>query len=281
MKRDTFGASIFFDECIGSNHLRAFSSGYEQDAFRYEQLADLLFDALPDFALSHKEKASLSSFNMVAKLRKAARAVYATEKYKSRGEFGELLLHLIMVDFYKTVPAISKLYYKDGPNETVKGFDAVHVVPTSSHLELWLGETKFYESAWHAIADVAEELNKHTEAKYLRSEFLFIANKIEDDWPHAQQLRLLIDEKTSLDKVFPQMRIPVLITYDSPTVKKHKKSCDAYLEELRNEIHRHHAMFRAKNLPKNIDLIVLFVPLDEKAKLVESLHGKLRAAQNL
>ncbi|MEN3029932.1 Hachiman antiphage defense system protein HamA [Chromobacterium amazonense] len=36
--------------------------------------------------------------------------------------------------------AISKIYFKDAVNNTVKGFDAVHVLATQNGLELWLGE---------------------------------------------------------------------------------------------------------------------------------------------
>ena len=34
--------------------------------------------------------------------------------------------------------AISKVFFKDSPNDTVKGFDAVHVVESLDGLELWL-----------------------------------------------------------------------------------------------------------------------------------------------
>ena len=79
-------------------------------------------------------------------MRQVVMSIYQSENFKSRGEFGELLLHAIIRETYNTIPAISKIYYKDGPNETVKGFDAVHVVVTDDTLELWLGEVKFYNN---------------------------------------------------------------------------------------------------------------------------------------
>ena len=50
---------------------------------------------------------------MVDRLAEAAKTVYTTEKYKKRGEFGELILHLILRDFFETVPLLSKIYFKD------------------------------------------------------------------------------------------------------------------------------------------------------------------------
>ena len=79
-----------------------------------------------------------------ASFRKAALLMYASDKYKSRGEFGELLLHAVCREIYRSEPAISKIFFKGAVNETVHGFDSVHVVADGDALELLLGEVKFY-----------------------------------------------------------------------------------------------------------------------------------------
>ena len=106
---------------------------------------------------SHSEFSNLTGANAIAALRQVMANIYQSDKFKSRGEFGELLLHVIIREIYNTIPAISKIFYKDGPNETVKGFDAVHVIATEDSLELWLGEVKFYNNIGKAIYDVAKE----------------------------------------------------------------------------------------------------------------------------
>jgi hypothetical protein len=63
-------------------------------------------------------------------------------KYLKRGEFGELILHLILRDFHNTIPLLSKIYFKDSIGHTVHGFDAVHIDPVNK--TLWLGESKLY-----------------------------------------------------------------------------------------------------------------------------------------
>jgi hypothetical protein len=35
------------------------------------------------------------------------------DKDLARGEFGELILHLLLRDFHDTVPLLSKIYFKD------------------------------------------------------------------------------------------------------------------------------------------------------------------------
>ena len=168
------------------------SVGYEQTIWRREQFADHILEWLPEFALSPKESASLRTNNAVTLIRKAARSIYATDKYRQRGEFGELILHILMRQVFHTIPAISKIFYKDSANDTIKGFDAVHVVNSRPELELWLGEAKFYQDIRSAIRDVAAELRVHTENDYLRQEFALIGNKIDDDWPSSDALRDLL-----------------------------------------------------------------------------------------
>lgn len=112
--------------------------------------------------------------NSVSLIRRAAKVVYDTKKFKKRGEFGELLLHAIVRQVHKSIPAISKIYYKTANTDTVKGFDAVHVVGPPNHMELWLGEAKFYNDIGGAIRDVVTELETHLGTDYLRAEFNLI-----------------------------------------------------------------------------------------------------------
>src|SRR5690606_2740100 len=143
--------------------------------------------------------------------------------------------HVVLKTFMGTLPAVSKIYYKDAANDTVKGFDAVHIVPGAEGLELWLGEVKFYEDIGAAVRDVSKELEAHLAADYLRSEFIAIVNKIDEAWPHAEQLKKLLNPKTSLDEVFKAFCIPVLLTYNGEVTGKHDASTDAYKQELAQE----------------------------------------------
>lgn len=276
-----FESELIFEQFVEKTYFRGFSVGYEFEEFRYEALVELIFSAVLDFSLPESEKKSITPVNAQRKMRNAAKAVYTSDKYSKRGEFGEILLHIIMRDYYNSIPAISKMYYKDGSNETVKGFDAVHIVPVEQDLELWLGEVKFYNNMSNAIRDVIPELVVHTEKKYLRNEFLFISNKIDPLWEYADKVKKLIDERTSLDKIFQRIRIPVLLTYDSEVVKSFKVMCNDYKNALINELNKHHETFRKKDIPKNVDIVLILLPFEHKKVLVEKLHQKLKVWQQL
>lgn len=214
-------------------------------------------------------------------IRKAAKLVYQTEKYNKRGEFGELFLHMALRQVHNSIPAISKIYWKDSVNNTVKGYDAVHVVEVNGRLELWLGEVKFYNDASSAIRDVVTEIQNHTQINYMKNEVALIANKLDKKSKYYPQLSKLLDSNTSLDEVFDSACIPVLITYDSKVLKEHAKVTSQFNNELENEVRLVRAKMEEKlaklSLPVKVHLFL--IPLNTKQILIECLDGKLKGLQ--
>ena len=200
-------------DLVANPPIAALCAGYEAGEWRGKALAEHVMEWLPEFSLSADELKTFAPGTAVRLIKKAARLVYQTPKYGRRGEFGELFLHIALRQIYGSIPAISKIFWKDSVNTTVKGFDAVHVIADGASLELWLGEVKFYEDGNSAITDVAKELVDHTKTDYLRNEFMLITNKLDPGSPHHKKLSLLLDPNTSLDDVFDAACIPILITY--------------------------------------------------------------------
>lgn len=258
---------------------RGLCTGYDRGAWRNDDLAGYLFEYLPDFALRHGELGPVGHDQWVPKLVEAARSVYTTDKFKRRGEFGELLLHAVIRELWNSEPAVSKIYYKDGPNQTVKGFDAVHVVlPPGEPLELLLGEVKFYRSIDRAMTDVAKELCVHFEDDaWLKNEFVAVTRKLDSSWPHADELRQLLHRRRSLGQIIDRVRVPVLLTYESPCVAAHDDCHDAYCAELSAEITGIRERFAGRTLPKDVVIDLLLVPMQQKADLLKALEVRLRA----
>jgi len=257
-------------------------AGYEDGDWRCKQLAGHLIEWLPEFALHGRELVSVNPANMVALLAKAAKAVYGDVDPEKRGEIGEILLHAALRQVFNSIPAISKIYFKDSDNDQVKGFDAVHVVVADNDdLELWLGEVKFYKSISSAISDVVEELKTHTEKDYLRSEFTAILNKIDDKWPHAKKLRDLIDRNKSLDVIFKSLCIPVYLTYESKTISDFDSATKEFEEEFEKEVRNYHEIFSSKELPKNITIHLFLLPMGDKQELIFEFDERLESCQKL
>jgi len=262
------------DDCVGLN------VGYEALEWRYEAFADYLFEWLVEFTTSFSDLRKLNPTNCLRMIRRAANIVYSTDKYDRRGEFGELMLHAILRELFNTEPAVNKLFYKSASNDTVKGFDAVHVRKNSAGLiELWLGEVKFYSNIQKAIASVTTEIQDHLAAKKMREEFMCVGAHVDSDWEYASYVKQLLDRNTSLDDIFRVICIPVLLTYESAVVKNAQEVSERFLSELRIELKTIKGTFDEKNLCSSIKIQLILLPLKSKEVLVKTLDAKLKALQ--
>lgn len=259
-------------------------AGFEDGAWRADALARCLLAWVVDWALPHSEREAVSADNLFSALSRALNRVYTSTKTDRRGEIGELLLHLAIRSNYSTVPAVSKIYFKDASNDTVKGFDAVHIVPTDDDgLEVWLGESKFYTDVRRAVRDVVAELQDHLVTDYLRLEFAAVADKIDSNWPYAEKLKKLFLPETSLDDVFERAVIPVMLTYDSHSVSNFTSDSAEYRAEIESEIREAFAYFverlATKPLPREVIIRLVLIPLNTKELLVEAFDTRLKNLQ--
>ncbi|MDR6685486.1 hypothetical protein J2Y41_001041 [Arthrobacter sp. 1088] len=264
--------------------VNALCAGYELGAWRADQLVEDIFDRhLLDFALTYTEAKSVSSSTALQSIRDAAVSVYTTDKYRRRGEFGELLLHSALVDFYGAEPAVSKIYYEDSSNDVVKGFDSVHVVADSNgEMKIWLGEAKFYSRLDDAMDSVLQDVQAHLATDFLRKEFVFITRKVDASWPHAQQFKGLIARARSLDDISSSIVMPIFLTYDSDAVDTHNVVSNGYIAAMTNETAGALLRFESRLAkPMEVEIRLILLPLKSKARLVELMHAKLKALQGI
>jgi len=271
---------IVHDSAIAPS-LSGLCAGFEDNEWRGKQLADHLTEWLPEFALTPDELASTHSGTLVSQLRKAAKLVYTSPSYANRGEVGELLLHAVLRQVFGTIPAISKIYFKDATNSTVKGFDAVHIVASESSFELWLGEVKLYTDMKQAIRDVITELKAHSDADYLRREFLVISTKVPDTFPQKQKLHSLLHPNQSLDAIVDSLAFPVLLAYEGGCIEKHTKLSEQYRLQFEAEVREHYKTFTTKSsaLPRPINIHLILIPLKSKSALLDAFDTRLKGFQ--
>jgi hypothetical protein len=260
--------------------LFGFCAGYDAGKWRHEQLIRSCMRWLPEFALRYEEYSTLDATDAVDKIGEAAAFVYQSKFFKLRGELGELLLHMCIRQQFNTYPAISKIFFKDSPNVTVKGFDCVHVRPDEQNgIELWIGEAKLFSDYRRAVRSVVGELKEHVERGYLRKEFAAITRKIAPGWPYADQLRQLLDKDKPLDETFGSICIPVLLTYNSDCINQHKAISKQFDTDFAAEIEGNHAVFSKHPLPKHLVVRLILLPVESRVDLVVEFDKRLKACQ--
>jgi len=276
-----FNSHLILDERIRDVALRAYYVGFDQQQFRLEPLAKVIMDVLPEFALGVYQGASVPVNEVMPRLRAAALRIYSTDKYQRRGEFGELILHLLLRDFCQSIPLVSKIYFKDADNVPVHGFDAIHVVVDGQSKQLWLGESKLYDDGPSGIASLLEDLKTHVEADYLRKEFALISPKLPDSHPDVAYWRNQLHENQKLETILDSVCIPMVCTYTGAFYGQHSDNTtlclDAFAAEcikLRDAFHSGVAQTKTK-----VRVLLLLLPVASKANLVTALHKRLQALQ--
>jgi hypothetical protein len=193
MPESVFNSQNVITEHISNADLRAYFVGFDFGQYRYDHLVDRIMKAIVDFSFGFHE-GILTKYDD-EKLRQAACMVYKIEpydeknpncieeypkkhhkagqlKYKDenewfdkvyskRGEFGELILHLLLRDFLNTKPLISKIHLKDSPNIPAHGFDSVHIGKSlldDTKKSLYLGESKLEITGEKAIDDLLGDI---------------------------------------------------------------------------------------------------------------------------
>ncbi len=280
MKRP-FESDLVLNEQISEATLRAYNVGFDQNKFRLQPLVDVIRKVIPEFALGHYEGHSVPLTNVVEKLKEAAETVFLTDKYQKRGEFGELILHLLLRDYCGTIPLVAKIYFKDSHNVTVHGFDGVQVTTESGINKLWLGESKLYKDGLAGVKDLAADLKKHIAEDYLRKEFNLLTRKLPVSCPDIEHWRNLMDKHQTLDSIYSNIVVPMVCTYSSNLFMNHSSMSQQFIAAFEDECRTLHSHFQGQKIKTTVEVILLLLPVPSKDELNTELDKRLKAMQKI
>ena len=278
-----FKSHLLLDERIKEARIRAYYVGFDQERFRLVPLTNVVIDVIPEFAMGIYQGTTIDVSAMIPRIREAAKRIYSTDKYQKRGEFGELILHLLLRDFCKSIPLVSKIYFKDADNATVHGFDAIHVVVDGSIKQLWLGESKLYDDGPAGIRDLLTDLEAHVQADYLRREFALITPKLPEAFPDVEYWRTILHANQRLDTILDSVCIPMVCTYTSRFYQDHSDNTAECYDAFAAECRRLQTLFEAgvANVQTKVQVVLLLLPVESKPGLVDALHERLQALQTI
>lgn len=280
---------------------------YGNPKYCLEDFTKAISNTIPEYVFAQYENPDIPQNDMVEKLREAAHCIYKIKDFQlmkkwcvdkdlqaydelkksstaKRGEFGELLLHLILREFKHTIPLISKVYFKDSSGVPAHGFDAVHVSPNEKIL--WLGESKLYEDSKQGIRELVKDLNNHVNTDYLNDQFVLIKKNLDNNSiPCRDEWIDIITNSTKLGDKLSIINIPMLCTYTHDIYNKFTDMNDpaavAYHElnvrDLKNFFDRQNKL----PLRDKVNIILMLFPVNDKNELVVNLHKRLWHMQNI
>jgi hypothetical protein len=276
--------------------------------YRLEDFSKSIINAIPEYVFAEYESEPLD----VEKMREAAACIYKVEEFDlmrrwcldedpeaceklkryeekvmRRGEFGELILHLLLRDFKNTVPLISKVYFSNSSNLAVHGFDAVHI--SKDGQKLWLGESKIYSDCKSGLKSLLSDLETHIKSDYLNEQFIVIKKNLKnnsipqrDEWLK----KLSLDSSSTLQSKISMINIPMLCICPSPKIYDTFKdlNCKEAVEFHEIEMRELKSYFDENNqhpLKNELNIILMLLPVRDKKELVKDLHTRLRNMQNI
>ena len=281
MSKAIFNSKNVITEYISNAGLRAYFVGFDFGEYKYDPLVEKIMTAIVDFSFGFHE--GILKTYTIKEIKKAACMVYKIEpydsskhikytdendyfdkKYSNRGEFGELVLHLLLRDYLKTQPLVSKIFAKDSPGVPAHGFDSVHIGVSpldDTKKSLYLGESKLKISGEDGISELLDDIKKHFVKDVLTTpagEFVLIGNKKRNFIPLDEYVDLntkreyekFLEEKKywfeqidglqngeSLQKLFDSITIPLLCTYSSKIFEKYSDTeTDDFKKEYKEEV---------------------------------------------
>jgi len=276
-----FKSELVITEQINESGLKAYHIGFDQKQFRLQPLVDVIRSVIPEFSLGYHCGMHIPLTEIVSRLKEAAETVYMTDKYKTRGEFGELILHLLLRDFQETIPLISKIYFKDARNVPVHGFDGVQITINGDEKKLWLGESKLYTCGEEGIRDLAKDIVAHVNADYIRSEFSLISKKLPTNIPEIEYWRTLMDEHQKLDVIFSSIVIPMVCTYSSKLFLNHTDNTFDYFNDFTSECNTLNQLFLRLKGNVSTEIILMLLPVPDKNILNTELDKRLKFMQQI
>lgn len=226
----------------------------------------ILYYSYDEFQLegSNHQKMFLKAFNTKFKYNYSASDL---AKLKL-GIYGEALLYAILKVFYGNETLVSRGYFYDIQKKTeVTGYDCFHLIETEDEIQLWFGETKFYQDVKAAIKKVFENIQKAISDDYLiNTNFTTILQSKGNIVDKKSKTYDILDrwDKCIIDNLEQELIdnniklvYPVLVTYDLINGDYHESITTAiqYINDNYKDI-------EFKNISIDFSIFFILIPIE-------------------
>lgn len=253
-----------------------YTLNYEEKIYRQKELCRIIKDTIVHFGLTPEEMEKLKLTNDFGEMDRVAWSRISKARKDKKGDYGELLLFLILSVFFPTKKFVTKVRLRSSRKDQIKGFDCAHFsIDIKGEVSLWLGEAKFHQVFSNAINSAVESINEHLEINYLKDEISILGSNIEinSKFDEYDKIEDILNGGKSFDEI--KIVIPVLITYDCNLIEKHNSINDSnFKAEMENELIEKIKKINTKTIsPRhNVEIIFIILPLAEVKEIKDYLE---------
>lgn len=200
------------------------------------------------------------------------------------GFYGEALLYSLLKIFYNNETLVCRGYFYDIQKKSeVTGYDCFHLIQNKSDLQLWFGETKFYQNGKSAVDSVFSNITKAISDDYLiETNFTTILQrkgniedknstiyKILEKWEKSL-IPNLVDE---LNANNIKLIYPILITYD-----QHINGYNDSINQIITHINTNYNTTSFPNIGIDYSIFFILFPISDvkkcKQQIIEWIDSK-------
>lgn len=272
---------------VHNKHVLSAINDFEDGKWRYAKFQTFIWDNIAETALSVSERESLAgqSQSLLIAAAKSLRLTDASDDVGKGSELAEVVLYGIMKNYYKALPVVPKIFYKQNSQDNAKGADSVHIVVSDNDFSIWFGEAKFYSSLEDArLGPIVDSVEKALQTDKLKKENSIITN-VRDldvlitDGELKKRIKECLEPRNSIDYLKPRLHIPILFLHKCSITETASSTSDAYKQQVKDfHINRAREYFK-KQIKKlgasvvqyaDITFHAILFPVPDKAKIVES-----------
>lgn len=283
---------------IDNKKVLSIINDFEDGKWRDKKFQKFIWDNIAESALSLRERQALIG-QPLSILSEAAKKLRLTDRDTTGqgSELAEIILYGLMRHYYKALPVVPKIFYKQNVNDNAKGADSVHIViEGSNNFSIWFGEAKFYNSIEdERLYEIINSVENSLHIDKLKKEYSIITNLpdldecLSDNKDLCVEIKSLLSSKSSIDLIKPKLHIPILLLHECKITAEHNELTDEYKNKI-IEFHKGRAESYFKKqinkLNKNIHNyskihfhIILF-PVPEKGSIVDSFVANVGYLKN-
>lgn len=263
----------------------SFLNDYEDGKWRTSKFFNFIWDNIAETALNHQERQALfdKSHKKLVEVARNLRLSDPNDNIGRGSEIAEIMLYAIMKHYYKALPVVPKIYYKQNSQDNAKGADSVHLVIQDEDYSLWFGEAKFFNSLNDQnFYQITNSLFNALQTEKLKKENSIILG-LKDldglgiDKNIIDKITEDLSPKKSIDNIKKRINIPIMVVHECEATNDADIYDEEYCDKIK-EIYEEKAnsyFLKQFNKLKDIHLyglikfhLILF-PVPNKKKIVD------------